>query len=417
MSELKYWVWLSTRAGIRPQQVCELLRRFSSPEDVYFARDGEYEKTIGRGVPSLSDKNLSGARQIIDECRDKNIGIVTVGDAQYPARLRNIFDAPAVLYVKGHLPQIDDEAAVSIVGTRSCTPYGIKTAERISYEVTRAGGLVVTGLARGIDSAAARGALRAGGSVIGVLGCGIDIIYPPSNAAIFADVETVGAIISEYPPGTSPSRTTFPARNRIMSGISLGVVVIEAPERSGALITAGHALEQGRDVFAVPGNIDSASCVGSNALLKEGAIAVTSGWDIVEEYRHLFPHKLGRAPSLVPLDGDQEKKLVDGEMEHVPQQKNAKKTTYTPQKETKKPIDNEKTEDYIVLSVNASDLSPDEAAVVSAIGPESTHIDDIIESTGMSAGEVSAALTMLEIEGFVTQEAGKRFRSNIRIVS
>lgn len=415
MSELKYWVWLATRKGIGPLTLGDLLRHFGSPEDVFFARSEHYRAVLSHPVESLEDKNLSESRRIIDECREKHIHILTLGDAQYPERLRNIADAPLVVYCKGHLPAIDDEAAVAVVGTRSCTPYGIKTAERISYEITRAGGVIVTGLAHGIDSAAARGALRAGGCVVGVLGCGIDIVYPPSNAVLFEDVATIGALVSEYPPGTKPSRQSFPARNRIISGLSVGVVVVEAPRGSGALITAGQALEQGRDVFAVPGNIDAASCVGSNALLREGAYAVTSGWDVIDEYRHLFPHRLGRAETLVPLDGDMEEKLVKGEMEHVSEAKQPKKPAEKPQKEREKWIDKENNEDYSVLSVSAGELSDDELTVARAMTEKSLHVDDIIERSGLGTGEVLSALTMLEIEGYVTQETGKRFTLNIVI--
>jgi DNA processing protein len=214
---------------------------------------------------------------------------MTLHDGDYPARLTNIPDPPLVLYIRGRLPALDEEAAVAVVGTRSCTPYGLKAAERIGYELARHGCLVVSGLARGIDSAAAKGTLRAGGRVVGVVGSGLDIVYPPENKKLFDDVAAVGAIVSEYPPGSPAAPRHIPQRNTVMSGLSVGVTVIEAPEKSGALITATHALEQGRDVFAIPGNVDSPACKGSNNLLREGAVLVTTGREIAEEYAALFP--------------------------------------------------------------------------------------------------------------------------------
>ena len=277
---LKHWLWFSSRRGLGNSARLSLLERFGTPEQVYFADKKTLETAENLsepGLASLMDKDVSEAREILERCKDRGIRIMTMGDAVYPGRLRNIYDPPLVLYVAGDLPDIDDEAAIAIAGTRKCTPYGIKTAERFGYEIAAAGGLVGSGLAHGIDTAGARGALKAGGRVLGVLGTAIDVVYPAENRDIFRRVTERGALISEYPPGAITQRSNFPMRNRIMSGVSVGVTIIEAPGGSGALITAARALEQGRDVFAVPGNVDAPSCAGSNSLLREGAEAVTSG--------------------------------------------------------------------------------------------------------------------------------------------
>jgi DNA processing protein len=263
MAALKYWVWLASLQSVRTVTLKRLVDWFGSPELVFFADDKTYEEIPGllkQEIAALSEKNLHDAKKTLDDCETYGFRIMTLHDGDYPARLKNIPDPPLVLYIRGRLPALDEEAAVAVVGTRSCTPYGLKAAERIGYELARHGCLVVSGLARGIDSAAAKGTLRAGGRVVGVVGSGLDIVYPPENKKLFDDVAAVGAIVSEYPPGSPAAPGHFPQRNRVMSGLSGGVTVIEAPEKSGALITATHALEQGRDVFAIPGNVDSPAC-------------------------------------------------------------------------------------------------------------------------------------------------------------
>ncbi len=401
MAALKYWVWLASLPGVRPYMVCRLLDWFGSPEQVFFADDetyGEIHGLLKQEISALSGKNLYDAKKILDDCEEYGFRIMTLHDGGYPARLRNIPDPPAVLYVRGRLPVLDEEAAVAIVGTRKCTPYGIKAAERIGYELARHGCVVVSGLARGIDTAAAKGALRAGGRVVGVVGSGLDITYPPENKQLFEDVSAGSAIISEYPPGSPAASSHFPQRNRIMSGISVGVTVIEAPVRSGALITATHALEQGRDVFAVPGNVDSPACKGSNMLLREGAVLVTTGAEIAEEYAALFPDKIVSVREKVPLDPALEKQLV------------SETVAANRQKPAKKEIDNQKTVEYIDLVKLRKELDDDAFLILSSIGPRTMHIDEIIAQIGLEASVVLPTLTMLELDGYVQQTAGKYFR-------
>ena len=401
---LKHWIWLTTRPGIGSKTVQALIEHFDSPEHVYFATEAELRACgflTEREISGAMNKNIAEARRIVETCAENGFRIITIKDAEYPERLRNIYDPPTLLYIAGVLPQIDDEAAIAVVGTRKCTPYGIRTAEKMGYELARAGGLVVSGLARGIDSAAAKGALRAGGSVIGVLGTGVDVVYPPENRALFKDVMTVGALISEYPPGTTATRGSFPARNRIMSGISVGVVVIEAPKRSGALITASRALEQGRDVFAVPGNVDADACVGSNELLREGALVAMSGRDVMAEYAARFPEKFGLAlkNEFVELGEKEAERLVKNELEYVRK----------PINREKKVIDNEKSVDYIDLVIEKGTLSENEQKILSVLTEPEMQVDDIILESELPASAVLSALTLLQIKGAVRQSSGKRF--------
>jgi len=381
LSALKYWIWLSSLSGIGPVTAARLLERFGSPENVFKADAREYRDIEGVGyadIKKLAEKDVGAANRILASCAEQGCRILTFQDAEYPERLKNIYDPPLVLYVRGSLPVIDEEAVVAIVGTRDCTPYGVSAAESIARGLSLSGLVIATGLARGIDSAAARGALRGGGRVIGVIGSGPDIVYPGENRQLFGDVISSGAIVSEYPPGTPATRAHFPARNRLISGISLGVAVIEAPSRSGALITASRALEQGRDVFTLPGNVDARSCEGSNALLKEGAIPVLSGDDIIAEYAELFPGKIKPGGH-----------------------KEAESKGAAP----KKGIDNIPPVDYIDLDKITGGLSGDEKTVAGAIGTEAPHVDDVIVSTGLPAQQVLTALTMLEIKGLVTRTA------------
>jgi len=369
MSALKYWLWLATRSGIGLVRAKALLNHFGSPDRIYHANDRDFLDIEGiklTDINELMKKELDSAERIISSCSKTGCRTITLQDADYPDRLRNIYDPPLVLYVKGNLPHIDDEPVVGVVGTRNSTPYGLTIAENTAEKLSGSGIVVATGLARGVDTAAIRGALRGTSNVIGVIGSGVDIIYPPENKMLFESVANAGAVISEYPPGTPAVPHNFPARNRIISGISLGVAVIEAPLKSGALITAARALEQGRDVFALPGNIDATNCKGSNALLREGAIPFMSADDIIDEYIELYPDKI---------------KLLDNSNE--------------------KSIDNAAKVDYIDLGNLLDKLDGDESDIIKSIGNSPAHIDEIITITGFPAQKVLASLTILELSGYI----------------
>ena len=385
MSALKYWVWLAECRGVSNQARLALLRHFGSPEDVFYADTGEILLTEGitrEQAKALEDHKLDKADKILADCQRLGLRILTIQDAEYPGRLQNIYDPPCLLYVKGRLPAIDEEAAVAVVGTRDCTPYGVACAEKLGYGLASGGAVVVSGLAKGIDAAASRGALRAGGVTVGVVGNGLDVHYPYESRYLYEDIAAAGVLLSEYPPGTEPAGNHFPARNRIISGLSLATLVVEAPERSGALITAETALEQGRDVFAVPGPIDAPASVGCNRLIRDGAGLVSDAWDILREYAGRFPEKLKQ-------DEAREQPAVLGYQAR--------------QKAEPKPVPPS-------LDLNKSSLTDDQLNMLRAMSDEEPAlVDDLIEQTGIPTRRVLSALTLLEMEQLVTQHSGKRY--------
>ena len=412
---LLHWIWFSTRSNLSDRVKANILQHFADAEDVYYAEPEAFSVIEGlssEAVQSLQDKNLTQAEQILAQCNRKDIRILTYRDAAYPARLRNIVDPPMVLYYKGCLPDFDSLPLIGVVGTRKATPYGLTTAKRMGYQIAACGGIVVSGMAYGIDGMAMQGALSAGGCVIGVLGCGVDVVYPVSNRSLFADVQRHGCLLSEFAPGTEPFRWNFPKRNRIISGLSCGVLVIEAPEGSGALITARQAAEQGRDVFAVPGNIDMPTCAGSNALLRDGAMMVSSGWDVLEEYQALFPDKIQNhcKPGKQMAYPDEVKQAA------LEAEKPLLKVAQSPgifgrkKEKAKKEIDNSQSSNYIDAEDRRPTLTADEQSILTLVEQGKTLVDDIMAEIQLPAGAVLAALTMLEIKGLIERQPGKRVK-------
>lgn len=397
---LIHWIWLATRTGLSEREKCVILQHFQDPEDIFFA-DAKAFEVKTEALESLSDKDLTHAQEILDACVEKDIHICTLQDAAYPARLKNIADPPLVLYYKGRLPDFDSAPAIAVVGTRKATPYGIATANRMGYQLAKCGAIVVTGLAEGIDGAGAKGALMADGTVVGVLGCGADRVYPAFHRSLYADTQHCGCLLSEYPPQMPPYKWNFPKRNRIISGLSNGVLVVEAPERSGALITARDAAEQGRDVFVVPGNIDVPTFVGSNALLREGATPVTCGWDAAGEYAALYPDKLR------PFTG------ADYQIPTQEQEKPLPKVAQKPLSLAKAPSFDRKNEKKTIDKTGKppySDihgaLSEEERMIVTLLENGEKLVDDIIAQCGLSASKVSSVLTMLQIKGIIAKKPG-----------
>lgn len=408
---LVHWIWLATRPDVSDRVKIALLARFCDPEAVYFADTGSFSDIEGltdEGRDALADKDLHPAKRILTACERAGLQILTYQDAAYPARLKNISDPPPVFYYKGRLPDFDGTPLIGVVGTRKASAYGLKTALKMGYQIASCGAVVVSGMAGGIDGEAMRGALTAGAPVVGILGCGADIVYPRSNWGLFADTERYGCILSEFPPGTPPTKWTFPKRNRIISGMSCGVLVVEAPEKSGALITAGHAAEQGRDVFVVPGNIDVPTCAGSNRLLRDGAIAVGCGWDVVSEYEALYPdrvHSGDEAPELLPEGA--EKPMPKVAQTPKKPRKPGRKELPEPEKD-KKVIDKRESSPYSDVNDILPGLSEPERAIVEALRGGARQLDDVIAETELPASRVLPALTMLEIKGIVKRLPGKR---------
>lgn len=415
---LVHWIWLAHRPGVSDRMKAELLRHFSDPEDIYFA-DGEALSHIDgltkENLESLQDKDLSPAEKILSDVMKYKLHILTYRDVAYPNRLKAIADPPLVLYYKGSLPDFDNNPVIGVVGTRKCTPYGLSAAKKFGHEIASCGGILVSGLAEGIDAMAMKSALSAGGSPVGILGCGAEQVYPKKNHWLFADTERYGCILSEFPPETPAYGWNFPKRNRIISGLSCGVLVVEAPKGSGSLHTARHALEQGRDVFVVPGNLDQPTFEGSIQLLRDGATLVSSGWDILSEYEALYPGKIRRdtKPSRQRVYADElprqteetgKKPLKVAQKASVPRSEPIKK-----EKSYKKDVDKLSTGNYSDVNKDLSALSTEQQAIVKALSGGERLVDQIIAETGFSAGRVSTALTMLVIKGYVAKLPGNRF--------
>jgi len=403
---LKYWLWLTTRKKLGNSGVLAILRHFSSPEEAFFAPEERLRGIAGLPDPTpLLDKDLSEAEKILQSCYRQGIRILTMQDAAYPERLRSIGNPPAVLYCRGIVPAFDSEPTVALVGTRKASAYGMVQAKRLGYQLGRLGAIVVSGAASGIDALALKGALTAGKPVVGVLGGGVDVVYPAENRGLLKDVAEYGCLMSEYPPGTPALGEHFPVRNRILSGLSLGVVVVEAPRKSGALITAAHALEQGRDVFAVPANVGVASCEGNIQLLKEGAIVVEDGWDVMREYVHLYPGLASREPPRFALT------LSPDDTEKNGQNTDARVASgqLIPEKADKKDVDKAENKAYIDVQEILPGLSPDEQAIVRLLQDGPMHVDDLIDACQLPAGRVLASATLLEVKGCIKRLPGKRF--------
>ncbi|MBR4942155.1 MAG: DNA-processing protein DprA [Clostridia bacterium] len=385
MASPSLWVWLSLLRGVPSTALPLLLDCFGSPTEIYSAPLADIAEVLGgkEKAEPFANKNLSEADRVLGQCATLGIGVITMQDASYPDRLRNIPDPPAVLYVKGRLPSFDLYPAIAVVGTRKPSAYGLYAAKRISEELADAGVIIVSGMAAGCDSAAHSGALHAGRPTVAVLGCGPDICYPRESTLIYSDIPVHGAIVSEYPPGTAPTKLSFPRRNRIISGLSNGVLVAEAPDKSGALITADLALSQGRDVYAVPGNIDSPASLGGNKLIKQGAKLVTGAADILEDLIPIYGTQMSLRP-ITPTETENDPYLSGGRIDVV------------------RPDD-------IPPAEAAHSQDSAEEKILSLLKKGYMYLDDIIAATGMPSEEVNVALTMLELDGSVSALPGNVF--------
>ena len=399
-----YWIWFAELADISVLQKHCLLEHFRDPEEIYHATTEALRALHlpDKQLQSLQQKDLTPAQQIVNTCRRKGIGILALQDTAYPSRLKNTPDAPIVLYYNGILPDWEERPFVGIVGTRKASGYGLQVAHQMGSQIAAGGGMIVSGGAFGADTAAMQGALDSDKPCVGVLGCGVDIVYPTSNRRLFTRVVEDGCLLSEYPPGTSPKPWHFPQRNRIISGLSDGVLVAEAPEKSGALITARLALEQGRDVFTVPGNINTVSCAGSNLLLQEGALAVFSGWDVLKEYQQRYPETV-KIPARTSVLPEGNPLMNVAQTATIPE-----KIQNDPEKPQKKPIDNQRISTYSVLNNEQPAFSDEEQAVLALLTRHPQEPADIIARTDLPSGQVLSLLTMLAVKGMVLKHPGGR---------
>lgn len=384
---LEYWIWLATRQGLNKRKQYELLQRFGDPEAVY------------RSFAEAED--LKQAQQILNRCHEQGIWLLTLEDPRYPQRLKGIYEPPLLLYYRGSLPDWEAKPVIGAVGTRSCSQYGLRCAHRMAQQLTLCGATVVSGMAEGIDTGVLNGALAAGGAPAVFLAGGVDMIYPAGNRGLYQQILNCGGcILSEQPPGVGHAKWLFPLRNRLISGISNGLLVVEAPEKSGALITARHAMEQGRAVFAVPGPIDAQSCSGSNALLQEGARIAQSGWDLLRDYQDQFEGLADRTES----SGNILKNPVEMPLFQ------RKTSQYQPK--VKKTIDKESKQLYSDLDKKPAAGTPQEQAIMDQLlsGPKLT--DEVINDCALPKGEALAVMTLLEIKGAIRRLPGNLLALN-----
>ncbi|HCG76539.1 MAG: DNA-protecting protein DprA [bacterium (Candidatus Ratteibacteria) CG_4_10_14_3_um_filter_41_18] len=358
----KGWIGLNLVDTLGPVRIRNLLKRFKEPKKVFNATISELLEIpgISRNVAErIKDFSVARLEKELSLMEEMGLSVITLEDQDYPANLKLIYAPPAVLYIQGEI-KAKDRLAIAVVGTRRCSYYGRKTANSLSYELVNRGFTIVSGMARGIDTEVHKGALKAGGRTIAVLGSGLARIYPGENKNLSKEIAQSGAVISEFPLLTSPERGNFPRRNRIISGLSLGLVVIEAPNKSGALITADFALEQGREVFAIPGNVDQPTSSGTLHLIKQGAKLVTQVDDIIEE--------LGALINLLPKKKEEQgKKRISGGLG----------------------LKEREQEIYQLLTISPR------------------HIDEIIKESNFPASVALSALMTLELKGLVKQLPGK----------
>lgn len=313
--EILYYLWLEDIKGCGSVMAAKLIKHFGSAQAVYEADEiGAFIEIEGLTYPVafalISNKNLDKHIRHQEYLENQGIEYITYSDESYPDLLREIHDPPCILYYKGKNVLADHSPSIAIVGARKATPYGLAAAENIASQLSRCGINIISGLANGIDSAAHKGALSAGGCTLGVLGCGIDVIYPASNKKLYQEIiEKGGMILTEFAPGTEPVTGNFPRRNRIISGLAYGTLVVEAAENSGSLITARYACEQGREVYSVPGNINNSQSSGCNLLIKDGAKLVTCGSDIMEDMFNVFRPMVKNEKAPLPELSEEEKTL------------------------------------------------------------------------------------------------------------
>lgn len=407
MASLKYWLWLTSLKGIHSAAALRLLDWFVTPERVYYADPEEYELVEGLNAAQrrvLLDKSMDRAETILRDCQGLGLRIMTIQDGDYPDRLRQIPDPPAVLYLRGRNFDFDEEVAVAMVGAREPSEYGRKMAARLGLELARGGALLVSGIARGLDSEAIKGALKGGGRVVSVLAGGLDVGYPYVSRFLVEDVAACGALISEYPPGTPALGEHYHARNRIISGLSLGVVAVECRLSSGTMITANCAWEQDRDLFAVPGAVDMVMSEGTNRLIQQGAKLVTCGGDILEEYWSRFPLKLQNSAPLTP----------EAAQQRLEQQR---ERTTVPVKE-KKPAEERPEEQELELIPHEQEkarFTDDQLALLRMMDGKAQSAETLVELTQIPARRVQSALTMLQVDGAVRELPGRRFEPLVRL--
>ncbi len=380
MEHVIYWLWLTTKFRVANAKITQLFERFDSIEDIYFSKSynniygiGEKEKAL------LADKDTSKAERVLEQTARLRGKIIVYDDECYPELLKQMPDAPYVLYVIGKIPELDKVLTIGVVGTRRTTEYGTVVTERICRDLAKEGAVTISGLAAGIDAVGAWSTIEQGGIAVGVTGCGLDVVYPRENAELYTAMARQGCIMTEFPPGTPPARNNFPVRNRVIAGLSRGVLVTEAPASSGALITARYALENNRDVFAVPRDVTDTAYSGTNLLIQQGAKLVCGAEDILNEYpyaRKIEPKK----ENAVKRKADEKRRDVKKDAPDAPKS--------------------------VIKGERFGSLNDEEKNIVELLARGNMHIDEISRQTLIPAGDVNTKLVMLEMKGFVKRLPG-----------
>ena len=408
MPHRKYWIWIQNALGYGSRRTSAILSRYETAEAFYCAGQDEWKESNLFSVSELkhlTSTPLSTAESIIEECRRCGYGILTPDDPEYPRCLRVLTDLPAALYVWGHLPAMDEEVGIAMVGTRKASLSGESLAWLLGYRLAEAGAVVVSGAAVGIDQKSLLGALKAKGTTVAVLGCGLSYRYLMEYYPLREQIAQTGAVISEYPPSFPASRYTFPSRNRLLSGLSKATVVVEAPITSGALITADHAAQQGKEVFTLPGGVRDKGYSGNIRLLQEGAGAVYTPMDILGEYAAEYPHKLDVSKASIPLGEDPmypefESRHTIGAVEP------ARKRIHRIEKEVRP----EKEPPVLKKPSLPDGISAGARKIYNTFTKNEMPLDILISENDGDAASTLRYLTELELFGVVESVPGNRYR-------
>lgn len=440
--KILYWIWLSERCGAASREFGKLVAVHDDPFELYRMDEEEIEHIDGIGrflKERLCDKSLENAYSILKTCQEKRADIITYADERYPARLRSLEDPPVLLYCLGRFPDFNTRLCIGMVGTRKMSEYGMQVSYEMAYELASAGAVVVSGMALGIDSVCACGALEAGGDTVAVLGCGISVVYPRQHKKLMQSIAKKGAVISEYPPSEIAHGYNFPKRNRIISGLCQGTVIIECSVKSGAMITASRAIDQGRELFALPGKVNESNSDGPNLLIREGANVALRSDDILDYYTFLYrdvidrrAHARAKNSSLVSERAlsrygiswkryNERYEGVNTESEDTSQsrkekteqnvsasQNNTNTVTDTVKEADARSEAEEQKRKGILASLDdvsqkVYEYMPSDKSPVTA---------DVIASRGIDVGDVITALTMLELAGLASSLPGGAYVRN-----
>ena len=426
-----FWIWLSRRLGPGSRHYMALLDRFNTPYEVFEASEESLVEACPalteRDLAALADKNLDEAYEIVGYCSRNGISLLCYDDPRYPLTYRSLVDPPLLLYYRGTLPDFQTKLHIAVVGTRKMSEYGRRTAYKIAYELAAAGTVIVSGMALGIDSVAACAALEAGGVTVAILGSGIDVPYPTEHAKFQEIIESRGVVMTEFAPGVRPLGHHFPMRNRLISGLSQGTLIVDADEGSGALITADRALAQGRALYAVPANIGDRNASGTNRLIREGAHVVLAAEDILNEYKLLYRGAIryGQSASLgrkSDYNGEALARMgvysrTVGGNSRIPAQRDidasvapsaptAPTRAPSPVRKTKTPVKEEQQTPTPAVTADRSaellaTMGEREKRVFEAIPMDNPIAIDRLLSTGYGMGELLTALSLLEIKGLI----------------